>query len=376
MNIAFITSGHSPDDDRIYWHMAQTLSGSDHKVLIVSSKIELREERGNIAIDSFDGERLSAGEKTNAFIARLQSYSPDKVICPEPLPVMAAARYRKQRGCNIRIIYDITEWYPSARFLKKYHPLIKWFGFLKLLLANLAACIQADGFIFGERYKSRPYRFFFPLKPYRFVTYYPDLRYIRHHEPSIQEKKLRLSYSGEISAGKGFFNFMNVVNALAGKYKDLSIEVKLIAWFEPGTESEIFDSCIASAAKNVIISRVEKQRLPDFSDAINTSDIFLELRNRTFENNYSLPIKLFYYAALGRPVIISDLKALKRDVRVGVFGYSIRPDDTAQILKIIEGYLCDKELYMTHCTNARKVAEESYNWGRIAPEFTEFVESL
>jgi len=376
MNIAFITSGHFPDDDRIFWHMAQTLSGSDHKVLIISSKIELKEERGNIAINSFDGDRWSTREKINAFIAGLESFSPDKILCQEPLPVMAAARYRRKQVSNPKIIYDITEWYPYARFLKINHPIIKWFGFLKLLLANLAACMHADGFIFGEWYKSRPYRFFFPLKPYRFVTYYPDLKYIRPLEPSFPEKKIRLSYSGEISAGKGFFNFMNVVNALADKHKDISIEVKLIAWIEPGTDREKIEECIASALENVIISHVEKQRLPDFSEAINSTDIFLELRNKTFENNYSLPIKLFYYAALGRPVIISDLRAVRRDVRTDDFGYRVDPGDTSQIITIIDTYLADRDLYMSHCTNARRLTEEKYNWGRISAGFVGFIVSL
>ncbi|NMC40160.1 MAG: glycosyltransferase family 4 protein [Bacteroidales bacterium] len=376
MKITFLTSGHLPHDDRIYWHMAQTLSESGHKIQIVSSKAERNEEKGSIVISSFNGDKLSGKAKIDAFIARLESFRPDRVICSEPLPVMAAARYRRKKAYNLKILYDITEWYPSARFLKNYPRVIKWFGFLKLLLANLAACMQADGFIFGEWYKSRLYRFFFPFKPNTFITYYPDLKYINHIEPSFTEKKLRLSYSGEISANKGFFNFMNVVNALADKQRDLSIEVKLIAWFEPGTDREKIEKCIASAAKNVFIIRMEKQELPSFTTAINDTDIFLELRQKTFENSYSLPIKLFYYAALGRPVIVSDLRAVRRDVSIDEFGYRVRPDDTAQILKIIEGYLADEKLYMAHCNIARKLSEQKYNWNIIAPEFLKFIESL
>ncbi|MCU0456113.1 MAG: hypothetical protein MUE74_07400 [Bacteroidales bacterium] len=376
MKLAFLTSGHYPYDDRIYWHMACTLSESGHKVMVASSKTEKKEENGNILIDSFDGEKQSKKEKIIAFNMRLEAFNPEIAVCSEPLPVLAAIRYKRNGVRNLKIIYDITEWYPSGRFLKNYHPFIKWFGFLRLLLANLAACMHADGFIFGEWYKSRPYRFFFPLRPYRIVTYYPDLKYIRHLEPSFAGEKIRFLYSGEISASKGFFNFMNVVNALADKHKDLSIEVKLIAWFEPGTDREKAEECIASAAENVIISRVTKQRLPDFSEAINTTDIFLELRNKTFENSYSLPIKLFYYAALGRPVIISDLRAVKRDVRIDDFGYLVNPEDTVQILRIIDGYLTDRDLYMSHCTSARRLAEDSYNWTRVAAGFVGFIESL
>lgn len=376
MNIALLTSGHFPDDDRIYWHMAVTLSESGHKVLIVSSKTKKNEERGNIVTDSFDGETQSKRDKIMGFTGRLAAFNPETAVCSEPLPVIAARKYSRNRGSSLKIIYDITEWYPSGRFLKAYPPPLKWFGFLRLLMANIIACIHADGFIFGEWYKSRPYRLLFPLKPYRFVTYYPDLKFIRRLEPSMPDKKLRLSYSGEISSDKGFFNFMRVVNALADKYKDLSIEVKLIAWFEPGTSMEKFETCIASAGKNVIISRLEKQELPDFAGAINDTDIFFELRHITFENNYGLPIKLFLYAALGRPVIISDLKAIRHDVDIDDFGYRVNPDNTAQILKIIDFYLADKEKYMTYCKNARMLSEKKYNWSIIAPEFLGFIDSL
>jgi|WetSurMetagenome_2_1015567.scaffolds.fasta_scaffold00018_25 glycosyltransferase involved in cell wall biosynthesis len=374
MNIAFITSGHLSYDDRIYYHLAATLSEKGHKILIISSKEELSVSGGNILINSFQGECLSKRNKINEFISRLNEFGPDVAICSEPLPVLAAKRCRRA-ATGMRVIYDITEWYPSARFLKEYHPSFRWAGFLVQFFLNLYACILTDAFLFGEYYKAKPYRLFFPFKTFTYITYYPGLKYISYREPSLSENKIRLSYSGELCSEKGFDCFARVVNRLADKYKSRTIEVKLITWPVPGPEWEKCRLLISNVGKNVKYIFRERVPFPDFTREINETDIFLDLRKITFENNHSLPIKLFCYAALGRPIIISGLKAVKRDVEINKFGYIVNPGNTDRITDLISGYIDDPVKYLEHCKNARALSLDKYNWDRIAPEFVRFIES-
>jgi glycosyltransferase involved in cell wall biosynthesis len=100
----------------------------------------------------------------------------------------------------------------------------------------------------------------------------------------------------------------------------------------------------------------------------------LELRNNDFENDHSLPIKLFYYLALGRPVIYTNLKAIQREVAIKEFGYLVDPTDINQIVTIIEQYCVDKNLYRSHCLKAREYSLEKYNWKNIEPAFLSFVQ--
>jgi glycosyltransferase involved in cell wall biosynthesis len=344
--------------------------------LIISSKVENIEKDGNISFNCFNGENLSKRDKIAAFRERLETFNPDISICSEPLPIIAAKQYRKRAGKEIKIIYDITEWYPSARFLKEYHPMVRWFGFLKLMFLNIYACLSVNAFIFGDWYKARPYRFMLPFAPRIFIPYYPDLKYIDHKDSLFSTKTLRLSYSGEISLEKGFGSFMKVTNGLSARYSDLAIEVKMVAWYGSDTDKKECESFMDHDRRNISISFPGKQELTDFTSSINDTDIFLDLRKVTFENNYSLPIKLFYYAAMGRPVIISDLKAVRRDVEITGFGFLVNPDDTEGIMKIISGYFNNPGLYREHCMNARRLAKGKYNWGKITPEFLSFIESL
>jgi len=375
MKVAFLTSGHLASDDRIYYHQGLTLARHEHNVLIISSKEDVKDIKENISIDSFNGDSLLKREKIIAFRQRLESFRPDIVICSEPLPIVAAKEYRLCHRKELKIFYDITEWYPSKRFLGEYHPATRWLGFLKLLFFNIYASLIADAFIFGDWYKSKPYRFLFPFTPYRINSYYPDLKYISYKNPSLTGNRLRLSYSGEISIEKGFGNFLKVVYGLSDYNKDLELEIKLLAWYPSENDRKECERLIRSERKNITFLFREKENLTGFSGVINDTDIFLDLRKVSFITNHSLPIKLFYYAALGRPVIFTDLKAIRRDIEIENFGFLVDPEDTEEIIRLISDYLKDRDLYLAHCDNARKLFLENYNWGKIAPGFLEFIES-
>jgi glycosyltransferase involved in cell wall biosynthesis len=76
---------------------------------------------------------------------------------------------------------------------------------------------------------------------------------------------------------------------------------------------------------------------------------------------------------MGRPVIISDLKAIRKETEINKFGFLVKPQDSESIVQIISGYLNDQDLYYQHCKNARVLAEEFYNWEKIEPQFINFI---
>ena len=117
MNISFLTSGHEPLDDRIFYHMAKTLSDHNNDVVIISSKSDLTEVTDGILLNCFAGDNLTKRDKIKHFMERLSVSKPDLIICSEPLTILAARQYSKRQSGKIRIVYDITEWYPSKKNL-------------------------------------------------------------------------------------------------------------------------------------------------------------------------------------------------------------------------------------------------------------------
>lgn len=376
MRISILTSGHYPFDDRIFFHLGMTLSDKGHEVEIVSSKSGEEEVSEGISLNCFEGDTLKKKEKIRSFRDRLKSFNPDLVICAEPLTLIAAGNYKKKDNFPAGIIYDITEWYPSEKNLAPYFPAFRWLVFLKLLVFNIYATDKTNAFIFGEWYKSRPYRILFPYKPFIFLSYYPDLKYVEHKEPALSSGRLRLSWSGKMSREKGFLNFIQVVNGVADKDPGLKIEVKIIGWFETESDRILCEPLLRNQDPNISFLLYERQPFRQFLTLIRDTDIFIDLRSDRIENQNSLPIKLFYYAALGRPVIFSDLKAIRKEVRIENFGHLVKPGIPELPVDIIFKYLHDSELYFKHANNARKMAEEIYNWGRIKPALLSFIDSF
>jgi glycosyltransferase involved in cell wall biosynthesis len=375
MKITFLTSGHYPYDDRIFYHMAKSLSDNGCYVGIVSSKQYLSESADGIKLDCFAGDNLSKKDKIDQFVNRLTGSAPEIIICSEPLTVLAAKQYSKKLTGKIRIIYDITEWYPSKKNLAGYKKPVKWFFFLKLLTFNFWVSGFADAFIFGELFKSKPYRFLYPNKRFIFISYYPDLKYINYCKPALQKGKIRLFYSGKISLEKGYGNLFNVLGKLSEFKHGLKIEVKIIGWYETLRDREECEELMRTDNPNFSLSVSEKQSFKEFIELIKDTDIFLDLRSDNFENQHCLPIKLFYYAATGRPVIISDLKAIREEVDIDKFGFLVHPTRYDRIAQLILNYSEDIELYARHCENARYLVENDYNWQKTELQFIKFITS-
>jgi len=373
MNIVFLTSGHIPFDDRIFHHFGRSLTENNNKVEIISSKQMLSGTIEGIILNCFEGDRMPKAQKIEVFRAMLEAAEPEIVICSEPLPVLAARRYTRKQKRKVRIIYDITEWYPSGKNLNNYKFTLKLYHFVRLFIFNIYVSALTDSFIFGEYYKSRPYRFLFPLRPYSFITYYPDLKYIPYCNPDLQKGKLRLTYSGKISSEKGYNHFISVLKTLTNRFVSLKIEVKIIGWYESFAFQKEFEQFLRNTGENITISIYERQSFENFLELIRDCDIFLDLRTKNLENIYSLPIKLFYYAALGRPVIYSDLNAIRKEVEINKFGFLVNPASSDEIADIISGYLTNNVFYYQHCRNARNLAMDKYNWKRIEPELISLI---
>ena len=374
MNVSFLTSGHDPFDDRIYFNMAKSLSERGHSVTIITSTFYIADVTDGIILNCFDGKDLPKKKKALEFISRLDKLKAEVIICSEPLPVYAAGKYKKNQQHRVKIIYDVTEWYPSKKNLCVYNQPLKWFHFCRLFLFNIWASSFADAFIFGEWYKSRLYRFLFPGKRFVFLSYFPDLKYINRSQPDLNSNTLRLSYSGKLTRDKGFDNFVKVLDGLSSRYQNTRIDVKIIGWPDPceklNSRAEI------PIRNNIVVSWFGKQSFLNYLNLINDTDLFLDLRYNDLENRHCLPVKIFYFAAFGRPVIFTDLKSIRKEIDTSSFGFLVNPSHPDEIIELISEYMEKKDLYLNHCNSARKLIEEKYNWRLIEPDFARFIISI
>lgn len=358
IHVVFVQTAHRASDDRVYFHQRETLLRAGARVSILSSQSDTALPTTDCIV--FDGAKMPVRQKKKRIEEELQKLHPDIVICDTPLAVMAAGKKGRTT------LYDITERYPSKTSLNGIKGLHRGLRFLLMCLLNRTAGCKADGFIFGETYKARPFRRLFPLKPYCVVPYYPAQRYISPVPPTLSPAVCRLFYAGPATADKGFDTVLHVASECAKRNPQTRFILNIVA--TTALQEEL------PQQPNLTLNISPALPFPAFCQTIRTQDIFLDLRRNDRQNTRSLPIKIFYYMACGRPVIYSDLRAIRQDIpEIGSFGTLVAPEDTESICNAIGRYLTDNRHYQQQARQALHLYQEKYNWEQIEDTFASFV---
>jgi glycosyltransferase involved in cell wall biosynthesis len=370
LKILFLTTAHRYDDDRIFYHQAKTLKSEGKQVKICSLSSEFQGDLEGIEIESYSILEKSTEEKTKVFERVCDTFQPDCIICSEPLAVIASKKFKKEK--KISVIYDITEWYPSMRMVENFSFPLNIIHAVKFFLVQLYAGFISTHYIFGENTKKFPLTYFFPFKKSIVLPYYPDDIYIHQHIKKLEQNKITLCYTGQFSEEKGIGNFFAAINSLKNKKPDLEISILLMGGTRKEKDEKYFSELISKYQfENITIKK--SASFESFTEAYADADICFDLRTLNYENHHCLPIKIFYYAASGKPVIYTDLKATRQQVNVSEFGFLVDPTNSDEIADIILIYIENPELYFKHAHNARSEYEKNYNWNVIKNSFINFI---
>ncbi len=370
--IIFLNTGHLSLDDRVFYHQAKSLVKQGYDIEIISTKETFNSEIDSVKINSYDDNGFTQKQKLNEIVRCLTASKPRLVIADTPLAVIASSIYRKQN--SIRIVYDITEWYPSKKNLLYNKGLGKFFKICVLSIINLTAGFKSDFFIFGEHFKALPFRILLFWKPFIYLPYYPDLNYINYFPPEKIENEFNLTYSGIINIEKGIDAVIQSVDLAASKSPAINFNLRIIGYFPQKIDQTHFEKLTNQLNNNLKITLEKYLSFKDFCSTIGNTHLFLDLREKDIENSNCLPIKLFYYLACGRPVIYSDLKSIKKAIPNINFGYLLPPTNTEKISDAITKYINDSQLYNDHCENALKLSHNQFNWELIEKNFITFIQ--
>lgn len=368
--VLFLTTSHNYNDDRIFYHQAKALKDEGFEVKICSLYTRYSGIIDGIDIESYDVLVESIEKKMETFRKVCHTFQPQCIICSEPLAVVAVRKFVKQYKAVC--IYDVTEWYPSMSMLRKYRFPVKIFQAVKFSLVQLYAGFLGTHFIFGEATKKFPLAYFFGFKKQMILPYYPDALYIRESVKQLEPGRITLCYTGQISKDKGIDNFFKAVNKLRQKASSLHIRILIIGSAVEESDKLYFSSLL----KKYTFDDIEIRKPTDFeqfTEELADADICFDLREINFENNHSLPIKLFYFMGAGKPVMYSNLKGIRKHMGELSFGSLVNPHDADGISDIIINYIMNTELYHAHALNAGKEFKEKYNWEMIKDSFVDFV---
>jgi len=367
--VVFLSSAHHPLDDRIFYHLAESLK-DEMEVIIVSSCAEINEVIDGKNVRSTMKHNSSKRAKINYFREQLLQFEPEIVICSEPLPIFASWKFKSKSKTSCKIIYDVTEFYPSKKNLHGTKGL-KRFA-LKCIMKcwNRYASRKVDAFIFGEHNKSLYYRSLFKSIPYSFISYYPDLKYIQL-EQKQRSKPFVLGYTGKFTEEKGLLNFGHALNKLQMQLSPESFRVVMIGWFPNEKDKGTFKKL----TKGITIETRDVVPYTDFAESLKDVDLFFDLREADKENNLCLPIKLYFFSAMHKPMIYTDLQAI-RDVHPEIKHCMLTdPTDYSYISNKIIQLFQDVKHYEKLSSESELFAKE-FQWNTIKNEFVEFIKEV
>ena len=363
MNVVFVLTAHAADDERVWFHQMPSLQQAGCQVTVVAPKTNTHHAPNMVLYEANKYKRL---ELMRHLATLLMDLHPDVVVGDTPMALRSALIYRRKSKQNCRILYDVTEWYPSKKNLNLLSGIEKAAKWLALSAFNFWVNCQTDGFIFGEEDKARPFRRLFPGRSFVYTSYYPDLQFVKSNSCNQLSETMRLFYSGNLTEEKGFPNVLKAAVWIARFNPDIPVVLQVLSSQELPQQPQL--------PSNMQLRLSPYLPFEDFCQHAAENDIFLDLRSRDAENQKCLPIKLFYYMAMGRPVIYSDLKAIVKGCpEIEQFGHLVNPFDTEAIVDIVNAYVKDKDLYRKHCTVARQLAEHKYNWKAIEADFVRFI---
>lgn len=364
MKVVFLLTAHAADDDRVWYHQAQSLLHRDCEVAIIAPRA------GTLStplVQVYSPENMSRWQLMRHLADLLAEHRPDVVIGDTPMALRGALIYRRKNHASCRVLYDVTEWYPSKKNVRNLGPVRSFFKRIILHLFNIYVNCHTDGFIFGEKFKSLPFRRLFSRKPYVYVSYYPELNYIPFSQPKDLKDEVLLFYSGPLTEEKGFPHVLASAAKVARRLPDWNVRLQVLT-------DDLFPHIPADLPENLALDISSYLPFEQFCQTLAGQDLCLDLRSIDKENRKCLPIKLFYYMAAGKPVIYSDLDAIEEGCPdISQVGYLVDPRNEDRVADIIEQYVMNPELYRQHCENARSFAEQKYNWRAIEDDFIRFI---
>lgn len=374
--VSIVTSGHPYYDERIFYKFARSLNKNGYEVSIICSIVESDIDlvKDGIHIIGFNGSNLKKSEKVSKFSDYITIIKPDIIICCEPLTILPAYEYKKSKNKIPQVILDVTEWYPE-NVAFKFCGIKKYLTYVSLFVLNIISSNLADAIIIGEKSKKKRYDLIVPYKKKQIVSYYPVLEFFNYSAPKFNRKEIIFCYAGLLKFDRGIKQLLEVARRFSDLNKDLLVILKLIGKFESLQEESEFKQSIEDE-KKIKIEFTGWTDYPKITELLSNVHICFDLREYNFIYSNSLPIKIFEYMACGKPFILTDIRPIREEMNFAECGFLVNPNDIEGIVKSIQSYINNNDLFLQHSQKARMIIETEKNWERESNKLIALIDSL
>lgn len=373
-----VTSTHDAFDDRMFYKEAISLKNAGYEVCIIAPVTAVHQDNHGVAFCFYDRTKsLQRGYGLNKFLhwARIvwlgMKVDADVYHCHEFELLFPAFLVRLGQKVLRRrrtfVIHEIRDFYLSDAHLD--HNLGRWQKIRIAILEYLDRIAQRMcDFIIGVEETKVERVHSYGISPERIfvIENYvrPDLFPMRRKK--FDPNNFVVGYSGGISFYRGVDRIAKACVALG---TSVGVQITLLLagrWISMAERKKIFDYCFANK-KYITLKDMGWIPHTEVSSMLEEVDVccavFFSKRYEKVLNGKAGPIKLYEYMASGKPIVASNLEALKHTIKRSQCGIIVDiVDGEKAIAEALEYYFKNPKIMTEHGLRGRAAAEQLYSW--------------
>lgn len=369
MTVCFLTTGHGPDDDRVYYKELRSLLAACPDIHLAApgtaeewAKVDPRVKPVSLGTSRSVGGRLRAIPRAIRAMARLK---PD-VIHFQDLELLLAVPFLRLLT-RARLVYDVHEMYPdqvamSDRIPGWLKPAGRWFVWhTERLLARLChRLITADQPVADS--------FSGTGVPTLVVYNYPRLELFRPDPERVARIRAErpgrtlLVYQGSMGIDRGLLQMVQAMATVRQSHPEALL--LLVGNLRPALKARV-ESLVRELG---VENQVETTGWVDHRDVVNwvaACQIGLVPFLPVEKYRKNIPVKQFEYMACGLPVIGADLPPIRRYLEPSGGGVLYPAGDLVALTRAMGALLDDPERRQALGRAGQAAVEARWNWAEM-----------
>ena len=376
VKVCMITTAHSPLDNRIFYKEAISLMKAGYEVSVIGcTKSRIEGEKNGIDIIGLE---KGAGLKSNLLLwsdLAHEALNKDADIyhCHEPESFFVALYLRLFHGK--KIVYDVHEYYIDVIPLASL-PMKMFLSFMLYLVEPLF-CRFAEAVITADDGIAK--RYFKFIKDVYVIFNFPTFDVFIDVDSIIRNEKYPgnfvMIYVGGLSEERGILELIKATHEASKVHP----EVKLVIIGEFRTKN-FRDICIEYVRSNGLGDNVEflgyvpHKEVPEYINASNVGTALFHPTRRFAKTAY--PIKLFEYMICGKPVLVSNLPAIRKIIEESECGLLVDPMNIYEVAKAIIFMLEHPQDTKAMGYSGRRAVQNKYNWLKMETELLKLYKNI
>jgi glycosyltransferase involved in cell wall biosynthesis len=377
-HVCVITSVHKPFDGRIFYRECCTLAQAGYNVTLVAPADFERKEREGVTVLGVTpaASRLQRICVWRDILRRVRALKPDVIHFHDPELLLLVPLFRLRFGKQVKIIYDVHEYFIAALVSKYWIP-----KRLRPIVARIAAVLekliirQVDGMICAVEGQLALYKFHGPKAVVRNLPLASLFKDAEPH-PALDAPGFKLVYVGLILPKRAIDILLEAMRILHERGHD-DIHLYLIG---PETSTEYMQTLQAFIRQHGLDAQVKWiGYIPphELEHYLANADVGLVPGLYTPQyKNPGLTTKLFEYLLMGLPVLSVDYPHRRIYIEESKCGLVVEAEDVQAHVEAILWFYRHPQEGQSMGARGQAMVKDHYIWEKEAVHLIEFYKQI